>query len=146
MRYALAFFILLLATLSTQAATDQYGRTLTCTGAGPVVCVTGSLSVTANTEAQAVTTFNGMAPPSYVPPPSPPTTTIPAYDFINRLTAAEQTAFMAAKPMWGVQIAALGTVDVTNPALIADVNAAVAGGLLTQARATQLLNLSVASP
>ena len=79
-------------------------------------------------------------------PPQPPRTTIPAFDFIDRLTSPEQAGFMAAKPMWGVQIAALGTVDVTNPTLIADVNAAVAGGLLTQARATQIMNLAVASP
>ena len=79
-------------------------------------------------------------------PPQPPRTTIAAYDFINRLTPAEQGAIMGARPMWGVQIAALGMVDVTNPTLLADFAAAVAGGLLTQARATQILNLSVPSP
>ena len=145
MKYAIATMAML-AAFAAQAATDQYGRTLTCTGAGPVVCTTDGLSVTAPTEAQAVTTFNGMAPPSYVPPPPPPATTIAAYDFINRLTPAEQGAIMGARPMWGVQIAALGMVDVTNPTLLADFAAAVAGGLLTQARATQILNLSVPSP
>lgn len=138
--------VLSCAPLVAFATTDQYGRTITCTGTGPVVCTTGGLSVTAPTDVQAVTTFNGMAPPSYVPPPPPPATTIAAYDFINRLTPAEQGAIMAARPMWGVQIAALGTVDVTNPTLVADFAAAVAGGLLTQARATQIMNLAVASP
>ena len=145
MKYAIATMAML-AAFAAQAATDQYGRTLTCTGAGPVVCTTDGLSVTAPTEAQAVTTFNGMAPESYVPPPPPPPTTISSYDFINRLTAAEQSAILTAKPLWPVQIAALGTVDVTNPTLIADFAAAVAAGLLTQARVTQILNLAVASP
>ena len=81
----------------------------------------------------------------YAPPP-PPVTTISALAFIGRFTAAEQSALMSANPMWGLQIAAAGTVDVTDPRVIAGLDAAVKAGAITQARATQVLNLAVASP
>lgn len=79
-------------------------------------------------------------------PAQPPPTTVPALTFINRLTVGEQAAIMSAKPMWGVQLAAAGTVDVTDATLSVDFAAAVAGGLLTAPRAAQILNLTVSSP
>lgn len=78
--------------------------------------------------------------------PQPAPTTISAYDFINRIPPTVQAAVMAAKPMWGVQLAAAGTIDVTNPTLLADFTAAVSAGLMTQAQATQILNLAEPSP
>lgn len=73
-------------------------------------------------------------------------TTIPALTFIDRFTAAEQAALMAANPVWAVEIAAAGTVTVTDKTLIADMTAAVTAGALTQARMSQVLNLAEASP
>lgn len=73
-------------------------------------------------------------------------TTISALDFIRRWTSAEQARLMAANPLWGVMVAAAGTVTVTDPAVVAYVQTAVADGIVTQARATQALDLSVASP
>ena len=81
----------------------------------------------------------------YVPPPAP-VTTISALAFIGRFTTAEQSALMSANPMWGLQIAAAGTVDVTDPRVIAGIDAAVKAGALTQSRMTQILNLAIASP
>ena len=81
----------------------------------------------------------------YTPPPVAPTT-IDSLDFINRFTTAEQTALMAADPLWGVQIAAAGMITVTNPQLLTEMQAAVAAGALTKARMTQVLNLAVTSP
>ncbi len=81
----------------------------------------------------------------YAPPPAP-ITTISALAFIGRFTAAEQSAMMASNPMWGLQIAAAGTVDVTDPRVIAGLQAAVKAGVLTAARGAQVLNLAAASP
>ena len=81
----------------------------------------------------------------YTPTLSAPTT-ISALAFIQRFTAAEQTALMAANSTWGVMIAAAGTIDVTNALLIAQMQAAVTAGALTQARVTQILNLADSSP
>ncbi len=79
-------------------------------------------------------------------PPAAPVTTISALAFISRFTPAEQSALMTANPMWGLQIAAAGTVDVTDPRVIAGIDAAVKAGALTQSRMTQILNLAIASP
>ena len=79
-------------------------------------------------------------------PPAPPPTTIGALAFLRRFSAAERAACLAANPAWGMQIAAAGTIDVTDPTLIADLAAAVAAGALTQARVMQVLNLNVTSP
>ena len=87
-----------------------------------------------------------MIPPRALAPPPPPVTTISALAFIGRFTTAEQSALMTANPMWGLQIAAAGTVDVTDPRVIAGIDAAVKAGALTQSRMTQILNLAVASP
>ena len=79
------------------------------------------------------------------PPVAVQTTTSPLA-FIQRFTSAEQSALMAANPLWGVLIAAVPVIDTTNALLIADMQAAVTAGTLTQARMTQVLNLSVTSP
>ena len=81
----------------------------------------------------------------YTPPPKK-VTTIGALEFIDRLTPTEQAAFMSANPMWGLQIAAAGTVNVTDPRVITGMAAGVKDGAITQARVTQVLNLAVASP
>lgn len=79
--------------------------------------------------------------------PAPPTPTrISALAFIQRFTPAEQAALQAANPMWGLQIAAAGTINVKDPLLLADMAQAVAAGKLTQARMTQILDLSQSSP
>ena len=79
-------------------------------------------------------------------PPAKPQTTISALAFIGRFTTAEQSALTTANPMWGLQIAAAGTVDVTDPRVIAGIDAGVKAGALTQSRMTQILNLAIASP
>lgn len=79
-----------------------------------------------------------------VPPLSP--TTLPALAFLRRFTQVTQAAVFAANPLWALQIAAAGTIDVTDPTLLADIAAAVSAGLLTQAEADKALDLSQASP
>jgi hypothetical protein len=81
----------------------------------------------------------------YAPPPPTPTT-IDALSFIRRFTPAEQSVLQQANPLWGLQIAAAGTINVDDPTLIADMQTAVTAGLLTQARMNQVLNLGTASP
>lgn len=81
----------------------------------------------------------------FVPAPPVPTT-IASLAYIQRFTSAEQTALMAADPLWAVLTAAAGTIDVTNALLLTEMAAAVTAGLLTQARSTQILNLAVSSP
>jgi hypothetical protein len=83
--------------------------------------------------------------PIYAPTTIAPTT-IDALSFIRRFTSAERLALMSADPVWGVMIAAAGQIDVTNAELISDIQAAVTAGGLTQARATQILDLTRASP
>lgn len=123
--------------------TDNFGRTVAVSG--NIYSVPG-ITLTAPNDAAALTVLNGMAPDSWKPPAPAPVTTISALAFIGRFTPAEQSALMSANPMWGLQIAATGTVDVTDPRVIAGLDAAVKAGVLTQARATQVLNLAVASP
>jgi hypothetical protein len=96
--------------------------------------------------AQAMTVFGGMAPEGWTPPPAPPTTMITPLDFMRRFTTAEMQTLNAANPLWGMQVAAAGSIDVTDPVLLADIAAAVAAGALTQARMTQVLDLTKASP
>ena len=76
----------------------------------------------------------------------PPPHMIGALAFIERFTAAEQTALIAANPLWAIKIAAAGTIDTTNATLLADLQAAVTAGALTSARAAQVVNLGVSSP
>ena len=96
-------------------------------------------------EGMALVPAEGFTGTVYQPIPPPPTT-IGALAFIRRFTATEQGALMAVDPLWPVMIAAAGIVNVTDPTLTADLAQAVAGGLLTQARVAQILNLSAVSP
>jgi len=79
-------------------------------------------------------------------PAQPTPTLIPSLAFIRRFTSAEVAAITAADPTWAFQVAAAGTISVTDPTLLANAAAAVAAGLMTQARVNQVLNLAVASP
>jgi hypothetical protein len=79
-------------------------------------------------------------------PPAPAPLTIDALAFIRRFTSTEQQTLQAADPLWGLQIAAAGMINVTDPTLLASMQQAVSQGLLTQGRMAQVLNLSVASP
>ena len=92
---------------------------------------------------QANWTYDGT---TFVDPATVTPTTIAPLDFIRRFTAAEQSALMAANPLWGVLIAAAPVVDVTDAATTGGVQAAVVAGALSQARANQVLNLAVPSP
>lgn len=58
----------------------------------------------------------------YSPPVQVPTS-IQSLAFISRFTPAEQSALMTANPMWGIQIVAAGTVDVTDPRVIDGIQA-----------------------
>ena len=87
--------------------------------------------------------WNGTDP---VPPASATPTVIPSLQFIRRMTAAEQTALMAANPAWGAMVAAANVINVTDPVVVGYLQTAVSDGAITQARATQVLNLAVASP
>lgn len=75
-----------------------------------------------------------------------PVVTIDSYHFILRFTTAEQNALMVSNPSWGILIAAIKVVDVADPTLISYLQTAVTDGILTQARVTQILNLSIPSP
>ncbi len=132
--------ILPTATASAQV-TDNYARAVTIVG--NTYSVPG-ITVEAPSLNAALNVLNSMAPTSAITPVVP--TTIAALDFIRRFTTSEQTTLMTSNPLWALQIAAAGTIDVTNATLIADMNAAVATGLLTQARMSQVLNLAVSSP
>jgi hypothetical protein len=131
---------------------DIYGLTVTITGAGPFTGTRSDGLVVSNaTIAAVMSTFAAMAPASYVPPVVVPTT-IDAYDFINRFTAAEQQAVQTAAQsawqlqIWMTQLAAAEMVDVTSPKIAGGMATLVAAGLLTSARAAQILNLGTGSP
>lgn len=72
--------------------------------------------------------------------------------FMARLTAAEQTAIATAGQsnasvlLFLLEVAGASYVSATDPRTIAGVNAIVAAGLLTAARAAQILNYAVTSP
>lgn len=121
---------------------DAFGRAVTVSGS--TYSVPG-IAITADNDATALATLNSMAPPGWSPPRDAENT-IQALAFIERFTPAEQTTLMAANPLWGVQIAAAGIIDVTNAQLVTEMQAAVAQGALTQARMDQVRNLALASP
>ena len=85
-------------------------------------------------------------------PAAPAPTTIAPLDFMARLTASEQTAITTAGQsnaqvmLFLLKLAGAQQVDATDPLTIAGVNAMVAANLLTQVRATQILDLSQPSP
>jgi hypothetical protein len=127
--------------------TDAHGRIVTVTTAGghDTYAVAGvSVAVPEGTPAaSALSTLAAMAPWA---PLAETATLIDPLAFIGRLTQAEQAAIMGVRPLWGLQLARMPIVDVTDPTLVADIGAAVAAGLLTQARAAQVLDLAQASP
>ena len=85
------------------------------------------------------------------PAPIAPTTIGP-YDFIQRFTPAEQEAIQKAAQgnwqiqLWMTQLAASGAVDVTSATLQTGLAALEAAGLLTSARAAQIVSLGEPSP
>ena len=85
-------------------------------------------------------------------PPQPAPTTIGPYDFIQRFTPAEQEAIQKAAQgnwqiqLWMTQLAASGAVDVTSATLQTGLAALEAAGLLTSARAAQIVSLGEPSP
>lgn len=84
--------------------------------------------------------ISGSWPPA-APPPSAPTT-ISTWDFLHRFTASEQLAIQSAcsaTPSVGLYLTkglAAGMVDLTSPDVPLWLNALVAAGAITQARAT----------
>lgn len=78
-------------------------------------------------------------------------TTIPVFNFFQRFTSTEFAALMANTTAAGIvaQLNAYGAsqpINVTDPTIIGYMAQAVAAGLITSARSTQILNLSVSSP
>lgn len=77
---------------------------------------------------------------------------IGSFGFIARFTAAEQQAIQTAAQtnwqvqLWMTQLAASGTVSVTNATVTQGMAELVALNLLTAARSAQILNLAVSSP
>jgi hypothetical protein len=123
---------------------DAFGATVT--GSPETGWTRGGATIGACSQAQAMSVFDGMAPSGWVPPAPPPPTTIDALSFMRRFTPAELSALVAANPIWGFMVAAAGTITVTDPVLVTDMQEAVAAGALTQARMTQVLDLAVVSP
>ena len=79
-------------------------------------------------------------------------TTVATLAFMQRLTVAERQAIImaarsnAAIQDWRDMVLAVAQVDVTDPLTIGGMNGMAAAGLLTAARAAQILDLSRASP
>lgn len=80
------------------------------------------------------------------------TPTIATLAFMQRLTVGERQAIIvaarssAAIQDWRDMVLAVAQVDVTDPLTVAGINSMAAAGLLTTARAAQILDLSKASP
>lgn len=79
-------------------------------------------------------------------PPVAAQTTLASLAFMDRFTLLEYKAIAALDPRWPTQVAAVETVDVTGPRVVAGMQAAVAGGAITAARRDQVLDLSRVSP
>lgn len=145
--------VCLLAGLSGAAVAqvDNYGRQLACTGSGPVTCSAGGVTITNGSLESVVAAFNGLAPPGYQAP-APALTSIPPLDFMARFTPAEQSAIAtaaqgnAALMLFLLKMTAAAEVHPSDALTQAGVQAAVSAGLLTPARAAQVLDLSRASP
>jgi hypothetical protein len=141
--------------MAIQGATDKWDRTIAWDDAAdPVEFAVSNPDGThvmlvqraaGTTLAMVLDTIECLAPPQPDPPAAPPTVITPL-DFIRRFTLAEQTTLIAANPLWGIMIAAAGTIFVEDPMLQADLAQAVAAGLLTSARMAQVPDLTQASP
>ena len=138
----------LLWPILAQAGTDAFGTAYTCTGSGPVTCARGGLTISAPSEAVALNTFNGMAPPGWVAPAPPAPTTLSALDFLKRFTSAERATIRGTPALadWVSLATAAITIDVTDPILLQGMSAAVSAGVITSQRSAQILNLSASSP
>jgi len=85
-------------------------------------------------------------------PPAPVPTSLTASAFIARFTPAEQNAMATAAQtnpqilLLLIRLSAAQSINASDPTVIGGVNAMAAAGLLTQARAAQVLNYSKASP
>jgi hypothetical protein len=85
------------------------------------------------------------APAQPTPPPSPAPTIIPALDFIDRFTPAEQLAIETAAQsspalqLWLTKAIAAETVDLRGPEAAAGLDALVTGGLLDAKRKAEIL-------
>jgi hypothetical protein len=149
MNYIILAALLIASPASAQTLTDSFGTTITKAGN---VYTRGGVSVNAPSDAVALNTFNAMAPDGWVPPSRPPPTSISSSDFIKRLTPAERLAIATAGQsnaqilVWLTQLGAATTVIMSDPDLLAGVQAMVSAGLLTSQRAAQILDLSQTSP
>lgn len=125
--------------------TDVFGASVTDNGDGSYT--RGGVTIVAPGRAGALAAFNGMAPDGYVFP-IVPVKTLSSLAYLERFTNAELAGFLANPAAIHIvlKITAAGTIDVTDPLLIARMQQAVTAGLLTAARRTQILNLAIASP
>lgn len=55
--------------MSQYTLTDRWGRTIVASGTGSYSLADGSITITAPNDAEAIATFNLMAPAGYQPPP-----------------------------------------------------------------------------
>lgn len=83
--------------------------------------------------------------PAPIPPALPPPSTISTWDFLNRLTAAEQSSVQTAcsasllLQVGLTRALAAGTVTLTSPEVIAWMGGMVTAGAITADRSTTLL-------
>lgn len=140
-----AFALVLLFGSAAYAAdfTDQYGFKVTDLNNG--MWQRGGITIGPMSQAKAQETMNAMQPDGYVAPSVTPVT-ISAIDFLARFTPAEAATLFVWNPSLVLQVSSAGMIDVTSPKLQLGIAAAVAAEKLTQARATQILNLAVPSP
>ena len=136
--------------MSTQV--DIYGLTVTITGSGPYIGTrSDGLTVSNNTIAGLMGTFDAMAPSTYVPPAQQ--ATLPMRQFLGLLTTAQRTG------LWGVMVSDTGFADawwqwvavvaanggVVNPAtaeFVALLAYCVTKSYLTQTQANELTALT----
>ena len=150
-RFFLALALAIAAPAANAQSADNWGRPVTCTGANPVTCTVAGMSVSDANLGAVMATINAMPPPQ-PPAPAVAPTTIATLAFMQRLTVGERQAIIvaartsAAIQDWRDMVLAVAQVDVTDPLTIAGINSMAAVGLLTTARAAQILDLSKASP
>ena len=120
---------------------DKYGRTAQPVS-DPDGWDIGGVIVHGTDPDAALSTFNGLAPEDYVPPPPPKPTTIPTLDFIARFTPAEQEAVMNSG-VWQIKLfvmmaASAGEIDLSSEQTAKGMAALVGAGIITQTRATEI--------
>ena len=126
---------------------DAFGSTVTDNHNGS--WTRGGVTIWVPTQAQALNTFNGMAPDGWNPS-APATTQLPGWVVWGRFTQAEQAALLAYQSgvyvATAISLATSPALSNQDPAIIADFATLVSNGLLTSARSTQILNFAVSSP